>query len=139
MTDVILASDGDVAADWLFLTDPLAVHAQRLQTRLRTFFGEWFLDQRIGLPFIAWKGQKPPRVAAIGSRVLSEIRATPGVVAVIDYVTDYSNVSMVLSITGVVRTSAGDLRLVFDALDDGLGNQIIDLQLNGPLGPLGGA
>lgn len=78
MYDVKLNSNGDLPAitDHITGIDSLQ---QRLRIKMNTWAGEWFLDQRRGLPYIAWKQQKPPDLSVIRSRILREIRTTPGV------------------------------------------------------------
>lgn len=41
--------------------------------------GEWLLDRRVGLPYLRWRGQKPPRLQSVASRVRKTIRDLPGV------------------------------------------------------------
>lgn len=55
---------------------------QRARVRLQTFYGEWILDQFVGIPYIVWREQKPPDVDAIVSVLRAEIAGTPGVIRV---------------------------------------------------------
>lgn len=72
---------GDMSIPTSLITGP-ELTAQRARVRLATFFGEWILDQFVGLPFLAWRQQKPPDVDAIGAVVLAELISTPGVIRV---------------------------------------------------------
>lgn len=80
MIDIQL-TDGDLPEVSRFVTGiPLVL--QRVQIRLRTFLGEWVLDIAQGLPYLAWRAQKPPDLPAIAARVRAELATTPGVVRV---------------------------------------------------------
>lgn len=79
--DIQLDEQGDLPVAPRHVTDIAAV-AQRVEIRLKTFFGEWFLDERRGLPWLEWKQQKPPNIDVIRERVRSEIRQARGVVRV---------------------------------------------------------
>lgn len=51
--DFKLTSGGDLdfSTDDLVLLDHIEAVAQHLRIRLRFFLGEWFLDQRVGIPY----------------------------------------------------------------------------------------
>ena len=79
--DIQLDDEGDLPLIPIHTSGIEAV-AQRVEIRLRIFFGEWFLDERRGLPWLEWKQQKPPNIDVIRERVRSEIRQARGVVRV---------------------------------------------------------
>lgn len=54
MSDIQLDSSGDILVDngeVILMTDTLDIIKQRLQIRLQTFKGEWFLNPNVGLPY----------------------------------------------------------------------------------------
>ena len=81
MTYDVALTNNDLPARTSHITGVEFVR-QRLLTKLNTFRGEWFLDQRRGLPWFTWKEQAPPDQTAIRSLVRQAIRNTPGVVDV---------------------------------------------------------
>lgn len=53
--------------------------AQHLKIRLRFVKGEWFLDQRVGIPYRSQIWVKNPNLAAIRTTYRRAILTTPGV------------------------------------------------------------
>ena len=53
MTTIKLNSDGDLdfSSGGLELLEGVDEIVQKLDTRLQFFLGEWFLDQRLGIPY----------------------------------------------------------------------------------------
>jgi hypothetical protein len=75
------AATGDIdlsAGDLVFVTGADAV-AQHLKIRLRFVRGEWFLDQRVGIPYRSQIWVKNPNLAAIRTTYRRSILSTPGV------------------------------------------------------------
>lgn len=54
--------------------------AQRIGVRLRTWLGEWLLDNTEGLDWRTWQGTKPFPVNLVTTMLRREIDTTPGVV-----------------------------------------------------------
>lgn len=79
----LLLIDGDLPERPTLVRDrdPRLI-VQRIRTRLRTFRGEWLLDQRVGLPWLEWRAEKPPRPERIRDAVRELLETTPGVVRV---------------------------------------------------------
>ncbi len=81
MSDFKLDAFGELdlsSDDLVFVTGADAV-AQHLKIRLRFVQGEWFLDQRVGLPYFTQIWVKNPNLAAIQSVFRRAIITTPGV------------------------------------------------------------
>ena len=81
MSDFALTTDGDIDIsrdDLYFVTGADAV-AQHLKIRLRLVKGEWFLDQRVGIPYHSQIWVKNPNLAAIQAIYRRAITSTPGV------------------------------------------------------------
>jgi hypothetical protein len=105
--DVGLNENGDLPAFTRHISG-IDLVMQRVNVRLRTFYGEWILDRKKGLPFFTWAAQKPPDVDGIGAVVRREIEGTPGVVRVDDWEGEFDAEAASLSYTCTVRTTDGD-------------------------------
>ena len=82
MPDVLLDPiTGDLPAHCVLSSGSEAIR-QRVEVRLRTVLGEWFLDQAAGLPWDTWLGSKLTEPSVISARVRTEVANTPGVLAV---------------------------------------------------------
>jgi hypothetical protein len=81
MTDLKLKPNGDIYAQSRYV-DGLEEVIQRVQIRFRTFAGEWVLDSRVGIPYIAWNGIKGVPFDVISDRLRLELETTPGIIAV---------------------------------------------------------
>ena len=82
--------------------------AQHIAIRLRTFFGEWFLDVREGVPYFELVLVKNPDLGRITSIFRSVILATPGVASIARLQLAHDAATRILSVS--------DLRI---KLDDG--------------------
>lgn len=53
---------------------------QKIKQRLQVFFGEWYLDRTIGIPYFETiLGQNDPDIGATKAILISEIAKIPGV------------------------------------------------------------
>ena len=77
----LVLENGDLPSHCL-LSDGPDVVCQKVEARLRTVLGEWFLDQGVGLPWDDWFGSKTTDPAVISARVRAEVADTPGVASV---------------------------------------------------------
>ncbi len=73
---------GDVVVLGLTATTRVQYIRQKIATRFKFFYGEWFLDQRQGLPYYGTVLTKNPDLALIRSLFLRVLRDTPGVIDV---------------------------------------------------------
>lgn len=71
----------DVAFPIQFITGPDAV-LQRVKVRFRFFLGEWFLDQRLGIPYYRDILIKNPDILLITTIFRRVLTTTPGVARV---------------------------------------------------------
>lgn len=69
----------------LVLTQGREGISQHLAQRLRTFFGEWFLDTRIGVPYYEHILLKSPNPEVLDTIFKSVILNTPGVQELLDF------------------------------------------------------
>lgn len=106
--DIGLDDDGDLPVVCRHITG-LDLVVQRVTRRLRTFYGEYLADRRVGLPYLAWAQQKPPRTDAIGAVIRATIAATTGVVRVSDWSGTFDVATRALTFTGTIHTSFGDV------------------------------
>lgn len=77
----LLLVDGDLPIRPVF-TSGETLTLQRLKIRLGTFYGEFVLDNRVGLDFLGWSAATEPDVAVIGAVVQTTIKTTPGVASI---------------------------------------------------------
>lgn len=101
--------NGDLAGVDNVAGTPAAVLQDILQ-RLRTVYGECFMDNTIGLPYFTQILVKNPNLDQINVFIKNEILATPGVETLISYQVVSSNLAMrsleisfkAMSINGIV-------------------------------------
>lgn len=77
-------STWDMPDRFEFLTEADAL-VQRIKIRLRFFKGEWFLDQRLGVPYIEKILVKRPDRAIIDNLFVKLIATTPGIAKVTQF------------------------------------------------------
>ena len=85
--NIKLDSDGDIAiesGEMVFITSREEI-AQFISQKIKTFFGEWFLDVRLGIPYFSSILIKRVQPAVIESIFINEILATPGVVKITEF------------------------------------------------------
>lgn len=75
-TDRFIIKNGD-----LVLVQKANAVAQFIKQKLRTFFGEWFLDTTIGVPYYQEILKKNPSPITVASILKREIINTDGVIA----------------------------------------------------------
>jgi len=107
--DVLLA-DGDLP-DFTRIGGGVEVVAQRIRFRLATHFGEWRLDNRVGMPFLTWSQIKPPPLDSIAAKTRREIEAVPGVVRVDALSAEHDTTSRRVTVSGTVLTEEGVVTL----------------------------
>jgi hypothetical protein len=101
--DIKLDEDGQIQ----LTPDLKSAVAQHIAIRLRTFFGEWFLDAREGVPYfelILVKNPDLPRIENIFRTVILE---TPGVSNIDRLLLAHDAATRILSIS--------DLRIILDS------------------------
>lgn len=64
--------------------------AQRLRIKLYTFYGEWFLDETIGVPYIQQIFAKVSRKSTIDLIFQGIISADPGVIEILSFTSEIS-------------------------------------------------
>ena len=95
--------DDDLTPDAELVTGALYV-VQAVGELAAMHRGEWLLDRRVGLPFVAWLAAKIPDVAAVAAELERQIRAVPGVLRTEDVVAQFT-AGRVISIRLTVRVA----------------------------------
>jgi hypothetical protein len=83
---------------------------QSVLQRLRTFYGEWFLDNTVGLPYFQQILVKNPEQSKIDALFVNTILGTPGVVQLNKYsfVPDFTNRTLRVSFSARCTTGTVD-------------------------------
>lgn len=80
---------------------------EHLEQRLRTLFGDWFLDTSLGIPYFEEVFQKPFNASVVESIFINEILATPGVIRLIEFNMDIDKLTRNLKVDFVCESTAG--------------------------------
>lgn len=102
--DLEIGADGD-----LILVDGIDSIRQHLKIRLQFFRGEWFLDQRLGIPYFEEVLRKAPDLNVVQSLLRDAIRTTPGVLGISEFSLDYDGTTRQLSVDFRAVTTEGPL------------------------------
>lgn len=110
--DLLLGNDHDLAiganGDLSLVTGRDAI-AQHLSVRLRTFRGEWRLDERVGLPYFQSILVKAPNMAVVRSIYRRAILSTPGVTSLEGLTVSLDYLTRTLSVSFRAQTTDGPL------------------------------
>jgi hypothetical protein len=102
--DIKLGTDGDldITNNQLTLVDGYDYIAQSWRIRLLTIHGEWFLDQRIGIPYFEYILVKNPSESLIRSLFRQATYSVSGIKEILglEYDLDNATRALDLSITG---------------------------------------
>ena len=106
MPDVIL-ENGDLPA-LCRLSSGVEHILQRVEIRIRTVYGEWFLDKSVGIPWPEWLSDPAVSLDVISARLRAEVESTPGVSAVTTWSATRSGRAISIEATFRVDTSEED-------------------------------
>lgn len=101
----IMVEDGDLVVT----TDQTVAIAQDIVQRLKTFFGEWFLDNSIGVPYFQQILVKNPDFGKIDALLQDTILATPGVIQLNSFQSTLSATLRQLQVTFSAQTTQGQV------------------------------
>jgi hypothetical protein len=103
--------DGHLAIEKgdLVLVDGIDAIRQHLHTRLNIFKGSWFLDQRVGMPYIEKVLVKNPNLAIISDVYRRAILTTPGVMGIDALSINLDRGTRRLSVAFNAKTTSGRL------------------------------
>ncbi len=108
-----ITGDISLTGSDLVLTSGAEAIEQHLRQRLQTFFAEWFLDSRIGVPYFQQILKKNPNFTVVDSVLKKEIIETPGIEELTKFELNLDNPVRELRVTFVARTIEGDV-ITFD-------------------------
>lgn len=115
MTDIKLDLDGGSAnlndvvlegGDLVLVSGTQAILQNALQ-RLRTFFGEWFLDNTLGVPYFQEILVKNPDQGQVDALLLNTILGTQGIETVSNYSFEPDFIDRQLTVTFRAITTEG--------------------------------
>ena len=91
------------------VTERAEVVAQRLQIRFRTFYGEWFLTEQYGVPYLEKiLGHKKATKNSIDVVIHDEIRKERGVASISYFKSSYDQARRVYQCEFRVKTDSGE-------------------------------
>lgn len=104
-------TDGDllISGGALQTVDGDAHLSQFLKIRLLTFLGEWFLDQRIGVPYFRDVLVKNPNPTVLRGVFRDVVANTPGVVRILAFSVSLESTTRQLSVAFEVLTDTGSI------------------------------
>ncbi len=110
MSDFKIGADGDLVIENgdMVIVDGLAAIGQHVAIRLRSFKGEWFLNQNFGVSYlqeVLGKGTPATRLRAIFQEI---ILGTDGIASVDSMDLDYDGATRTLTITFQATTDSGE-------------------------------
>ena len=105
--------DLDISGGDLNLVDGPEAVAQHLRIRFHFFLGEWFLDQRLGVPYFQKVLKKNPGTNVVRAVLRRVITTTPGVLALISLNTEYEGAIRKLTTPFECRIEGADEPLEF--------------------------
>ncbi len=118
MSDLRL-KDGDLwIQDFdLSLTDPDSESlAQRLSIKLQFFKGEWFLDIDFGIPYFQEIFVKPFIQSAMDAIFKNQILATPDVVALVQYASQFNRSQRTFAVEFIVKTKSNNFLEIIQSI-----------------------
>ncbi len=100
MSDIALNSDWDIdiTGSDLTLTTGADAIKQHISQRLKTWYGEWFLDMERGIPYLQQIFKKNPNPIIVDSVFKREIINTPGILQLKEFSLDLNPVARELSL-----------------------------------------
>ena len=99
--------DIELVGNDFVLTEGVDAIKQHLSQRLKTFLNEWFLDNRIGIPYFEHVLIKNFDPVVVDTVFKKQIIDTPGVLELLSFNADLDKTARILNITFKARTSEG--------------------------------
>jgi hypothetical protein len=93
--------------------------AQKLTIRFQLFLGEWFMDARVGVPYLQVVFVKNPNLVIIGQLFRNVIYSTPGIANVLSENISFVPATRSLLATYKIQTISGAI------LEGGVGSPFI--------------
>ena len=115
--DLKLDTNGDlevIGGEVSLLDGPEAI-AQHLRIRLKTFLGEWFLNETIGMPYFEEFLIKNPSKLVIDTRMRQAITTTPGIASLTTLNYEFEPITRNLKLTFTAKLTSGEnITLTYD-------------------------
>lgn len=110
MANLKLATDGDLdfSTGNLQIVTGTAEIAQKVSVRLKFFLGEWFLDQRLGIPYFQQVFIKNPQFSVLNNLFRGVVVNTPGIAEVQSFSLALNSATRTLTVTFLARASTGE-------------------------------
>lgn len=110
MSDLQLNDDGDLelTGNDFVLTTGVDAISQHLSQRLKIFLGEYFIDKRIGIPYMEHILKKNIDPIIVDTLFKRQIITTPGVIELLKFTADLDS-ARTLNIEFRARTTEGVL------------------------------
>jgi hypothetical protein len=83
--------------------------ACRIESRLKTFKGEWFLDRELGIPYYGEVLKKNPDVTKIRGLLLAELVKVSGIAEVLRFEVEFIRASRTFQLNFSVKSSDGEV------------------------------
>lgn len=96
-----------VSGDLVVINDPRDAVAQDISQALKTYFGEWFLDQDIGVPYFQQILVKNPDGDVVDGVLKRAIANRSGVLSILSWDLNYNNAVRQLSLKATIQTYNG--------------------------------
>lgn len=81
----------------------------RIECRLRTFKGEWYLDRDLGVPYYGEILKKNPNIDKVRSLLLTELVKVKGIAEVLRFTVSFDHASRVFQVFFSVKASDGTI------------------------------
>jgi len=95
----------------ILLTDDKETIEQKIKVKLLFLFKEWFLDVTEGIPYFDKIAVKKPQFSQIESLIRNTLLSVENVTEVQELILDFNASTRVLTITGIVLSSEGELTI----------------------------
>lgn len=121
--DIALDQDGHdllIRDGELKLAEGLDHVSQNLKIRLQFYLGEWFLDITEGVPFYSDILVKNPNISSIDSILKARILSTLEVTNLLEYKSEFNNVTREYTVNAKVKTIYGVLDLETSLFNSGI-------------------
>lgn len=111
MSDILTTNDGDIAItnNSLTLVNGPDEVKQRLEQRLRTFYGEWFLNTERGVTWLKDIMVKNPDITLIEGILKNQITDTPGVLEIKKFDLSYDSSAREMTLNFTARSTEGEV------------------------------
>lgn len=111
MSDIKLGTDGDILIDGPDLQQTTGVDAieQHLKQRLKTFYNEYFLDIRRGIPYFQHVLIKNPDPVIVDTVFKRQVLNTPGVLELLEFNIDVDVSTRVMTLSFKAKVTEGEV------------------------------